>query len=56
MKRKVSVIIGIILLIIVIGLALNVEIKKKFIKSDTIVEIENRGVIWCSRVKKSDIS
>lgn len=43
MKRKVLVIIGIILLIIVIGLALNVEIKKKFIKSDTIVEIENRG-------------
>ena len=43
MKKKVLVIIGITLLIIVIGLTLNVEIRKKFIRSDTIVEIENRG-------------
>lgn len=31
------------ILLIIIGLIVNVEIRKKFIKSDTYVELENRG-------------
>lgn len=42
MKKK-HIIFGVVILLIVIALILNVFVIKKFIKSYTIVEIENRG-------------